>query len=298
LIFPGFDGGAEWGGSAYDPSTDLLYINANEMAWILTMIDAQTDNAQIETYIDAGKRLYSNNCLSCHGRDRQGSGNYPSLLNISKKYTEADLANLIASGRRMMPSFHQLKGEEIKAIISYLTVNLDQGQKIFKKIEVKPDPYKNLPYQMDGYHKFLSKEGLPAISPPYGTLNALNMNTGKLVWKVPLGVDSNFVGKGIPPTGTENYGGPVVTASGLVFIAATKDSRIRAFDKLNGKLVWEAQLPASGFATPSIYQYKGQEYLVIACGGGKLKTKSGDSYMAFALPKKNNKGDYANASPN
>jgi quinoprotein glucose dehydrogenase len=138
---------------------------------------------------------------------------------------------------------------------------------------------------MTGYNKFLSKEGYPAISPPWGTLNAIDLNSGKLAWRVPLGNDTAFTQKGRPATGTENYGGPVVTAGGLIFIAATKDAKIRAFNKRNGKLVWEAKLPASGFATPSVYEMEGKEYLVIACGGGKLKTRSGDAYVAFALPK-------------
>jgi quinoprotein glucose dehydrogenase len=147
------------------------------------------------------------------------------------------------------------------------------------------DPYLNIPYQMTGYDKFLSQEGYPAIAPPWGTLNAINLNTGKMVWRMPLGNDPAFAQEGRPATGTENYGGPVVTAGGLVFIAATKDEKIRAFNKRNGKLVWEANLPASGFATPSMYAIDGRQYLVIACGGGKLGTKSGDAYVAFALPK-------------
>jgi quinoprotein glucose dehydrogenase len=106
-----------------------------------------------------------------------------------------------------------------------------------------------------------------------------------MVWRIPLGNDTTFSQKGRPATGTENYGGPVVTAGGLVFIAATKDEKIRAFNKNTGKLLWEARLPASGFATPSVYVIDGRQYLVIACGGGKLGTRSGDAYVAFALPK-------------
>jgi len=282
LVFPGFDGGAEWGGSAYDPTTGTMYINANEMAWVLTMIDAKHQEGARENYIQAGIRLYSQNCLNCHGTDRKGAGNYPSLVGIEKKYKEEEILNLLASGRRMMPSFARLSFAEKSAIVSYITQNKKEGVKTFSELQ-KKDDYLNLPYQMDGYHKFLSREGLPAIAPPWGTLNAINLNTGKLLWKKPLGEDPELKKKGIRFTGTENYGGPVVTAGGLVFIAATKDEKIRAFNKKTGKLLWEHDLPASGFATPATYEMDGKQFLVIACGGGKLGTKSSDAYLAFAL---------------
>jgi quinoprotein glucose dehydrogenase len=136
---------------------------------------------------------------------------------------------------------------------------------------------------MDGYNKFLTREGYPAIRPPWGTLNAIDLNRGEIAWKVPLGTFPEFEAKGII-TGSENYGGPVVTAGGLVFIAATRDGRIRAFDKRTGRELWSWQLPAPGFATPAVYAVDGRQYLVIACGGGKLGTRSGDSYVAFRLP--------------
>lgn len=284
VIFPGFDGGAEWGGPAYDPATGIFYINANEMAWILTMIDANFETGKNENYGEAGERLFANNCMGCHGKDRKGTGNYPSLLNISSKYNNEQIAALISTGRRMMPSFKQLSGSEKDAIISFITSNKNAEKKAFKHENVKQDTFLNLPYQMTGYNRFLSKEGYPAISPPWGTLTAINLNTGKIVWRVPLGEDAALMKKGYPITGTENYGGPVVTAGGLVFIAATKDGKIRAFNKLTGKLLWEAQLPAAGFATPSVYEEGGKQYLVVACGGGKLGTKTGDAYAAFALP--------------
>ncbi|MDB4903843.1 MAG: PQQ-binding-like beta-propeller repeat protein [Mucilaginibacter sp.] len=284
VIFPGFDGGAEWGGPAYDPATGIFYINANEMPWILTMIDANFETGKNENYGQAGERLFANNCMGCHGKDRKGTGNYPSLINIGSKYNGDQIAALINTGRRMMPSFKQLSGSEKDAIISFITDNKSAEKKAFKHENVKQDTFLNLPYQMTGYNRFLSKEGYPAISPPWGTLTAINLNTGKIVWKVPLGEDTALMKKGYPITGTENYGGPVVTAGGLVFIAATKDGKIRAFNKLTGKLLWEAQLPAAGFATPSVYEEGGKQYLVIACGGGKLGTKTGDAYVAFALP--------------
>ncbi len=137
---------------------------------------------------------------------------------------------------------------------------------------------------MTGYNRFLDDQGYPGITPPWGTLNAVNLNTGKLLWKVPLGEYPELTARGIPVTGTENYGGPVVTKGGLVFIAATKDSKIRAFDKDSGKVLWEAELPAPGYATPAVYEVNGKQYLVIACGGGKIGSISGDEYVAFALP--------------
>jgi quinoprotein glucose dehydrogenase len=136
---------------------------------------------------------------------------------------------------------------------------------------------------MAGYDRFIDKDGYPGIKPPWGTLNAVDLQTGKLIWKVPLGEYKELTKKGIPVTGTENYGGPLVTKGGLVFIAATKDEKIRAFDKRTGKVVWEAQLPAAGYATPASYEISGKQYLIIACGGGKIGSKSGDTYVAFSL---------------
>jgi quinoprotein glucose dehydrogenase len=254
------------------------------MAWVMTMIDAKQEASKPENFVRAGQRLFTNNCMGCHGQNRKGTGNYPSLINIGSKYKDNQISTLLQNGRRMMPSFKQLTDQERQAIISYITENKKTNLTAFKAVHKAVDPYLDIPYQMTGYNKFLSKEGYPAISPPWGTLNAINLNTGKIVWRIPLGNDTVFSKKGRPATGTENYGGPVVTAGGLVFIAATKDGKIRAFNKRNGQLVWEAKLPTSGFATPSVYEISGKEYIVIACGGGKLGTRSNDAYVAFALP--------------
>lgn len=284
IIFPGFDGGAEWGGPAYDPSTGIMYINANEMAWVMTIVDTKPNTEKAETFAQAGQRLFANNCTSCHGQDRKGAGNYPSLINIQAKYKDNQIDTLIQTGRRMMPSFRQFTAEERQAIISFITGDQKLGANKFIAPKKPYDPYLDIPYEMPGYDKFLSKEGLPAISPPWGTLNAVNLNTGKMVWRIPLGDDPKLAAPG-RITGTENYGGPIVTAGGLLFIAATKDGMMRAFNKSTGKLLWQYKLPAAGFATPAMYEVDGKQYLVIACGGGKLGTKSGDSYVAFALGK-------------
>jgi quinoprotein glucose dehydrogenase len=283
IIFPGFDGGAEWGGPAIDPTTGILYVNANEMPWIMKILDIDSKAGEIEDYGRAGRRLYQQHCVSCHGPDRKGSGNNPSLLDISKRYDEETFVGFVNTGRRMMPAFRHLSDEEKHAIASFL---LDLKDKQHLKFEKKPSPeeeFRKLPYAVSGYHKFLSKEGLPAIAPPWGTVTAINLNTGEHVWKTVLGEDPVFKEKGIAETGTENYGGPVVTKGGLLFIAATKDNKLRAFHKRTGKLLWETTLPASGFATPATYEINGRQYIVIACGGGKLGTKSGDAYVAFTV---------------
>lgn len=284
---PGFDGGAEWGGPAFDPQTALLYVNANEMGWLLTIRDIKPGTPIKENYGQAGTRLFEKLCVNCHGADRKGTGNYPALLNLQAKYNAAQLKELLSTGRRMMPPVNYITDEEKDAIVSYVLDLKNEQKKTFIRPPQTYDAYRNLPYGMTGYHKFLSPEGYPAIKPPWGTLTAINLNTGEHIWKNNLGEYAELKEKGIPPTGTENYGGPVVTGGGLLFIAAARDGMLRAFNKYSGKLLWEYQLPAPGFATPSVYVINGKQYIVIACGGGKLKTRSGDAYVAFALPEKN-----------
>jgi quinoprotein glucose dehydrogenase len=122
--------------------------------------------------------------------------------------------------------------------------------------------------------------------PPWGTLSAINLDTGEYAWQVPLGEYPELVRQGVKDTGSENYGGPIVTAGGLVFIAATNhDRKMRAFDKANGALLWEATLPSSGNATPATYEVNGRQFVVIAAGGGKSPAGGpGGVYVAFALP--------------
>jgi quinoprotein glucose dehydrogenase len=253
-----------------------MYVNASEMPWILTMVDIKEQKLGPETNLDAGKRLYTVKCMACHGPEMKGGGNFPTLVGVEKKYTQDSFIQLISGGRRMMPAFNQLAESEKQALASFiLDLKPNQPKKFIAPPPNAEDSLYRMPYGATGYNKFLTKEGYPAVAPPWGTLNAINLNTGELVWKETLGDYPEFKAKGIH-TGTENYGGPAVTAGGLVFIAATSDS----------KLLWEVDLPACGFATPSVYEVEGKQFLVIACGGGKLRKPSGDVYVAFALPGK------------
>jgi quinoprotein glucose dehydrogenase len=286
IILPGYDGGGEWGGPAVDPTTNLLYVNANEMAWVLTMVKNKPEKAGVKTNLEAGSILYKQYCMGCHGPDRKGGGDYPSIVGAEKKYTTNKLVELITTGRRMMPGFNNISAIDKNAIASFVLNAKTDQQKIYagKSFDVPKDS--NLGYGFTGYNKFLTKDGYPAISPPWGTLSAINLNTGKLEWKIPFGEFKELKEKGIPTTGRENYGGPLVTAGGLLFIAATADGKFRAFNKRTGELLWETDLPASGLATPSMYTVNGKQYIVIACGGSKWGGKSSDSYVAFALPNK------------
>lgn len=293
IILPGYSGGAEWGGASFDPATGILYVNANEMANVLTMVEIEDEQVTAQqTNLEAGKSLYRTTCRGCHGTDRMGGkgnpalGDNPSLVSLEKRYNETQFKNLISTGRNKMPAFSQLSEAEKDALASFILDLKAKQQEKFVSAPKEKSPYFKLRYLATGYNKFLTKEGYPALAPPWGSLSAINLNTGELVWKNTLGDYPELKAKGIH-SGTENYGGSAVTAGGLLFIAATKDEKFRAFNKRTGELLWETDLPAAGYATPSVYQAKGKQYVVIACGGGGyLKTKSGDIYIAFALPDK------------
>ena len=275
IVFPGFDGGAEWGGPAFDPESHLLYVNANEMAWILRLVEQKPSAKTV-----SGREIYLRECSTCHGRNMRGTPpEFPSLIGLKTRYSDGDVAMLIAQGAGRMPGFARLGHEQIHALLDFVYYG--------KKTNVKstgPSPF-DMKFVADGYNKFLDSEGYPAISPPWGTLNAINLDTGRIVWKLPLGEYPELAAQGMTNTGSENYGGPVVTAGGLLFIAATSyDKKIHAFDKETGKLLWEATLPAAGNATPATYEVNGRQFVVIAAGGGKSKDPSGASIVAYALP--------------
>ena len=278
IIFPGFDGGAEWGGSAYDERSGLFFVNANEMPWILRLVklgQAGADGAA------PGRRTYQAFCGTCHGENRQGDPlrTVPSLDGIESRLSRSAVAALIENGRGQMPSFRHIPAADRDALIAFLFRDVQTR----RPVRTPNDPAEDVVYTHTGYNRFLDPQGYPGVKPPWGTLNAIDLNTGTIAWRVTLGEFPELTKQGIPPTGTENYGGPVVTAGGLVFIAATKDEKIRAFDAATGRTLWEAALPAGGHATPAVYAVDGKQYVVIAAGGGR-NGKSGDAYVAFALP--------------
>jgi quinoprotein glucose dehydrogenase len=285
IVFPGFDGGGEWGGAAVDPE-GVLYVNANEMPWIINMAPAHRDTNSVSA---PGQQLFTQICAVCHGLDRKGntSQNVPALVEVGKKLSREEIVRLLGSGRGVMPSFGFLSEPQKSALADFLLGNVTRQTGALHDHAVgEEDVLGGIPYTITRFTRWLDTNGYPAVKPPWGTLNTIDLNTGEFRWKVPLGEDPALTARGISPTGLENYGGPLVTAGGLVFIAASKDEMFRAFDRRTGKVLWQTKLPAGGYATPATYSVAGRQYVVIACGGGKMGTKSGDAYVAFALPRK------------
>ncbi len=373
IVFPGFDGGAEWGGVAVDPNSGVMYVNENEMAWLggltptehggtpgeqayrglcsvchgagregappafpsLVGIGAREKDAEILATIRQGKgrmpgfpgieeaRLksllefvkspaaaaatgdkpgdkvemasaaakasnpagaasYAQRCAVCHGAKMEGiAPAFPALLGLGGRVSRAEVVGQIHNGKGLMPAMPGVNGPELEALLEYLGLGA-----ISPTAAAKPGEGDELPYQFTGYRKFLDPEGYPAISPPWGTLSAIDLNTGEYKWRIPFGEYPELVAKGMAQTGTENYGGPVLTAGGVLFIGATVyDKKLHAYDAATGKLLWESTLPFAGVATPATYLVNGRQYLVIAAGGGRdPKSASGGEYVAFALP--------------
>jgi quinoprotein glucose dehydrogenase len=293
LLLPGYDGGAEYGGAAADPYKGILYVNANEMAWFLRM-ETEEQAAKKATVAakgvarnggsqpkSPGEQLYTVHCATCHGKDREGkaASGYPNLTAIAQKLNLQTALQVISNGKGKMPGVSGVSKEEKQTLVDFLFG--------VEKKEVVSDKLSKIPadkYQHTGYPKFLDDKGLPAITPPWGTLTAIDLNTGQQLWQSALGITASLPNQDTSPTGCENYGGPIVTENGLLFIAATKDGMFRAFNKYTGKLLWQTKLPAASFATPAMYSVNGKQFIVMACGGEKLGTPKGNKIIAFALP--------------
>lgn len=285
ILSPSTRGGANWGGAAHDPQTGILYINANETPEISTVKRVQREIPESGTLYDKGRAFYEQNCATCHGANMEGQHPiYPALNNVANRLEKEEVRGIIEDGGARMPAFTNISEGEKEAIIAFLfeekdvTVESSNGS----NKEKENGSYSQFINQT-AYSRFETPNELPAIKPPWGTLNAINLNTGEIEWKVPLGTHPDLADKDMSPTGMESWGGPMATAGGLVFIGATRDEKFRAFDKDTGDLLWETTLPTGGFATPATYMSGGKQYIVIAAGGGR-GTKPGDYYVAFALP--------------
>ena len=288
IQIPGFRGGGEWSGGAFDPETNIMYIGANEIPNIVQLVELKNDDEELYKLpvLKAGEMVYQKNCSPCHGSDRKGIDPFPPLINIRKKLKSEQALEIIEKGRDKMPSFVNLPLPQREAVVAFLFNLKNKKLSPPQNNQVKDTASSTVrQYKIKGYTQLKDQFGYPGIKPPWGTLNAVDLNTGEYVWKRTLGQYPELIQKGIPETGTQLFGGGVVTAGGLLFIAASRDEKVRAIDKKTGKTLWEFQLPAGGYATPATYEVDGKQFVVIAAGGGGLQaTKTGDYYFAFSLP--------------
>jgi len=275
----GIHGGAEWTGASFDRETGFLYVTSNELPWFPTVsripfpVDTSTEPAT------EGRRLYEQHCMVCHGTAREGVGVNPPLIQVGKRKTEEEIRTLLKTGRNLMPAAEMLDANMTDAVVDYVLERDRTSSQATEQAESRPA------YTYNGYPKLLDHEGYPGCKPPWGTLNCIDLNQGTLRWQVPLGEHQRLTERGIPITGTENFGGATVTAGGLVFAAGTRDLKIRAFDKHTGEELWSHALPFGGFAPPSTYLANDRQFILIpATGGGKLGGPMGDAYVAFSLP--------------
>ena len=282
VVFPGFDGGAEWGGAAIDPGKGIIYINSNDIAWTGALVESPKGMGVAEA-------LYQAQCSVCHGVDMQGSPpEFPALTSASETVSPNEMRNIIRNGTGRMPGFPALSTQAVSGLTD-LVLNPERVSSSEDEKEVVPSlstEGSSVAYRFTGYNRFLDPDGYPAVEPPWGTLNAIDLNTGEYLWKIPFGEYPELMEQGIGVTGTENYGGPVLTASGLLFIGATLyDRKFRAYDAATGELLWEYEMPYAGMATPAVYMVDGRQYIVIATSNSRNdRAKQGSAYIAFALP--------------
>lgn len=277
VLSPGFYGGANWGGGAWDPATGVYYINATEAPHLIHIEAVEVDKGSA---MGVGEFVFRKQCSGCHGLNFKGFYPYaPPLLGLAERSSKAAARQVIVEGKGRMMPFGHLPGHELDALVDY----------VYERSKGEVDAAsaggeKETAYVFAGYKDFVDERYYPAIEPPWGTLNAIDFRSGKRLWQIPLGEYAELTAEGVPITGTRNFGGPIVTAGGLLIIAATADEMLRVFDKENGKLLWQYKLPAAGYSTPATYELDGRQYIVVTCSGGKLGTATGDAYLAFALP--------------
>jgi quinoprotein glucose dehydrogenase len=281
------DGGAEWTGACVDAETGRLYVTANHIGWAISMFrdDDPPDNPKAPK--TPGQKIFEATCAVCHATNRLGVGIYPPLRGLRHRMTAQDIAKQIREGKNAMPANPTLTESDLNALIDFLTLR-------DCKVPDEPPRTERPVYSFGGYPRFYDQDGYPANKPPWGTLNCIDLNTGKLLWKTPLGEYPELTKAGLPKTGTENYGGAIVTAGGLVFCSGTRDNKIRAFDKDTGEELWSATLPWAGSAPPATYQINGRQYVVIpATGVLHLGTPRGEAWVAFALPATKTSADFS-----
>ena len=296
IVQPGIHGGNEWGGPAFDPETNVAYVNVNDFPFILTLDLIQPD--QFADITDQGRTIYSAQCAFCHGTNRQGGTGGP-VDNLT--LSSDSIKDVITQGRDAMPAFPSFEEDELDKVVAFLQsepgeakstsdIDLSNENLTWSGGEGELHWSTSTPQYVPQLDYFTDHMGYHAIKPPWGKLVAVDVAKGEIKWSIPLGEYPGLVEMGIRHTGAENFGGMAVTKGGLIFIAATEDNRFRAFDKTSGELLWEFEMDSPGFSSPSVYESDGRQYVVIVAGGGGGRFRSpvtqdiGRRVHAFALP--------------
>jgi quinoprotein glucose dehydrogenase len=268
-------GGAEWTGAASDPRTGRLFVTSNEIPWFVTCFrDSDPEPLKPPT---AGEQVYQSICFACHGADRKGIGHAPPLRGVRLRLSEEEIRTQLKNGKGSMPPMPQLTEEQLKPLLDFL---------LCRDRPIPPiNPNAKPKWTFGGWNRLVDAEGYPGCKPPWGTLSCIDLNTGRIAWKVPFGEYPELAAKGVPKTGQENFGGCMVTATGLVVAGGTRDKKLRAFDAETGAELWSYQLPLHSTAPPASYEVGDRQFIIVpVTGGGKLGGPTGDAWMAFALP--------------
>ena len=278
-IFFGIGGGAEWPGGAVDPTTHILYVASNDVPWRIQVVNTAGLD-QIKLPYPRQRKSYIEHCSACHGSGLQGVDVNPALYGIEERRSEVFIRQIVHEGMRNMPDFSHLQSATIDDVVGYIQSVKPEANQQLQAVQKTIPPQ----FHFTGWRMFTDNEGYPASKPPWGWLNALDLNTGRIIWKVPLGKNKLLEERGFGTIGTENLGGPVVTGGDLIFIAGTTDNLIRAFDKETGQELWSHELPFMGSAPPTVYMMDGRQFLLVPATGGELENPVGNAFVAFALP--------------
>lgn len=283
ISLPATRGGINWGGAAYDPNTNMLYLRGHNLPEIQTIVDAnKTFVARNNSTFERGRVTYLKHCATCHGTERNGiPPTFPSLIGLKERKKEKEILEKIRRGSGAMPGFKGvISASEENAILAYIFEKLNAGIETPQqtKTGTNPERYMNT----TAYATWSDSKGNPALKGPWATLSALNLSTGDYEWQIPIGNDEKLQEKGGPLTGLLARSGPMVTAGGLVFISGAADKKLWAYDKKTGNLVWETILPGINNANVCSYMVKGKQYIALSVGG-TIKNPGG-SVMVFALP--------------
>ncbi|WP_336516448.1 PQQ-binding-like beta-propeller repeat protein [Pollutibacter soli] len=282
LMFPGTRGGANWGGAAFDETTNTLYVRSSEAPDIQTIIEVDPNAVADMPIIDQGRRMYAVYCASCHGANKvSNTPTYPSLTDLNKRMSREAALDKIQKGGGLMPPFAGvLKEDEQQAILAFVH-SAGKTQDTAAKAKADTTEKKKLYLNTTGYATWKDPSGNPAIKAPWGRLHSLNLSTGEYNWQIPLGNDDKRQAAGEPETGQEGKAGPIVTAGGLIFIGGGDDKKFRALDKETGIVVWETVLPGITNATACTFSVKGKQYVSVCVSG--TKEKPSGSIVTFSI---------------